>query len=141
MSEDEKATVGRLRAQHECGLMGLPPNHKVVSYGNAADALDRIARERDEARAEIERLRNGGVRDQTTTQFRPGFGGGGGAGSPKTAPKEGTRILSGTPYSCEVAYWADDCDVEQALPRARAALAPATPAAPDEPPPQKDAAP
>ena len=103
MTEAEKALVERLQEVH-------PYDGSYHLRHDAADAIERIARERDEARAEIERLRNGGcVRDQTTTQFRPGFGGGGGAGSPETAPKDGTRILSGTPYSCEVAYWADDC--------------------------------
>ena len=52
--------LGRLDAGSRWGVM----------ISKAADAIERIARERDEARAEIERLRNGGcARDQTTTQY------------------------------------------------------------------------
>ena len=115
MSEDEKATVGRLRAQHECGLMGLPPNHTVVSYGDAADALDRIARERDEARV-IESEKDETIRYLLAVRNK--------------AEAEIERLreaLEDLVSACELP--GDHCEVEQAMPRARAALAPATPAA------------
>jgi hypothetical protein len=124
MSEDEKATVGRLRAQHECGLMGLPPNHKVVSYGNAADALDRIARERDEARV-IEAEKDETIRYLLAVRNK--------------AEAEIDRLREALQGLLDVQNGAplirDQRKYEAAVEAARAALAPATP------PPQKDAAP
>lgn len=43
--------VARLRDQEEFGLLGVPGDHRCVSYGDAADEIERLKAELANARA------------------------------------------------------------------------------------------
>jgi hypothetical protein len=93
MSEDEKALLYNLRSLARM-------EHADLSIGDeAADAIERIARERDEARAEIERLREvlaeyAGECDGTCCRPQDRYSQRCGFRALAAAPAEGSRAMT-----------------------------------------------